>query len=298
MFADLHLHSTFSDGTDPPESVIRRARVASVCAVALTDHDTTEGCASAAAACTAAGIEFLPGAELTAEHGEIELHILAYCVDADRPEWRAALEQFQVARQQRIREMIARLNHLQIPLQTEAVLALPNCRAPGRPHVARALVQGGFCISTDEAFERFLKRNRPAWVPKFKIAAARAIALIHRAGGVAVLAHPGLNATDEYIPDLVRLGLDGIECYHTKHSATDTRRYLAVATELGVLISGGSDCHGPTHGGPLLGSIKLAYEHVERIKARAAARRRRVVECIGPVTDPAVAVPAGRHGSP
>src|SRR5437879_12862842 len=112
--------------------------------------------------------------------------------------------------------MVARLNQLKIALTPEAVFSLASCRSPGRPHVARALVKAGLCANLDEAFERFLKKNRPAWVPKFKMSAARAIELIHQAGGLAVLAHPGLNRSDEVIPAMVEAGLAGIECSHTR----------------------------------------------------------------------------------
>ena len=150
------------------------------------------------------------------------------------------------------------------------MFALANCRSPGRPHVARALVQAGLCRSLDEAFERFLKKNRPAWVPKFKMGASEAIDLIHQAGGVAVLAHPGLNRTDDVIPDLVEAGLDGIECFHTKHSTATAEHYLEVADQYHLLVTGGSDCHGLSKGKPLIGTVKVPYPQVEKLRARAA----------------------------
>src|SRR4029077_12209073 len=137
-------------------------------------------------------------------------------------------------------------------------LAVSKCRAPGWPHMARALVQAGLCSSLDEAFERFLKKNRPAWVPKFKMSAAEATELIHEAGGVAVMAHPGLNRSDEVIPGMVDDGLDGIECFHTKHSQAMSEHYLQIAEKFGLLVTGGSDCHGVSKGRPLIGSVKLA----------------------------------------
>src|SRR6185503_8714713 len=219
-YADLHLHTYFSDGTYSPEELTAEARRCGMRAVALTDHDTMEGCPRMAAACQAADIEFVPASELTAELDEIELHLIGYFLDPENELLRQELAKFQEVRQQRIREMARRINQLGVPLPEESVFALANCRSPGRPHVARALVQGGFCASLDEAFERFLKKGRPAWVPKFKISAADAIALIHQAGGLAVLAHPGLNHTDEVIPDLVGYGMDGIECFHTKQSTS------------------------------------------------------------------------------
>ena len=172
--------------------------------------------------------------------------------------------------------MVARLNQLDIPLQAGAVFAIANCRSPGRPHVARALVMGGFCSNLDEAFERFLKKNRPAWVPKFKISAPEAIALIHQADGLAVMAHPGLNRADELIPGLVRAGLDGLECFHTKHTLSVGERYVRLAKELGLLITGGSDCHGLSKGKPLIGTVKLPYEYVEQLKAANARRKSNV----------------------
>src|SRR5262245_53481989 len=272
MFADLHLHTNFSDGTYTPEELAGRARELGFAALALTDHDTVEGCARMAAACAGAGLEFMPAAELTAEVEGNELHLLAYFLDTRNPRLLEELTRFQRVRQNRLREMVARLNQLDIPLQPDAVFALANCRSPGRPHVARALVMGGFCSNLDEAFERFLKKNRPAWVPKFKISALDAIELIHQADGLAVMAHPGLNHVDEIIPGLVRAGLDGLECFHTKHTPSAGEHYVRLAKELGLLITGGSDCHGLSKGKPLIGTVRLPYEYVARIKTEAARK--------------------------
>ena len=268
--ADLHLHSHFSDGTYSPEELVAEGRRHGLAALALTDHDTVEGCRRAAAACAAQNIEFLPGAELTAEQDGNEIHVLGYLLDIENERLLAETAKFQTVRQNRIRQMVARLNEAKVPLRVESVFALANCRAPGRPHVARALVQAGLCANLDEAFERFLKRNRPAWVPKFKISAADAIALIHQSGGVAVLAHPGLNRSDEVIPAMVEAGLDGLECFHTKHSTAVAEHYLEIADRFNLLVTGGSDCHGLSKGKPLIGTVKVPYQHVEMLKARAA----------------------------
>jgi len=273
MFADLHLHTYFSDGTYSPEELVGDAKRSGLKAIAVTDHDTLEGCRRAAQASEAAGIEFLPGTELTAEQDDTELHILGYLIDISNEKLLTEIAKFQSVRQQRVREMVARLNQARVPLEAEAVFALANCRSPGRPHVARALVKAGLCSSLDEAFERFLKKNRPAWVPKFKMSAAQAIELIHEAGGVAVMAHPGLNRADETIPAMVEAGLDGIECFHSKHSTATVEHYLELADRFHLLVTGGSDCHGMNKGKPLIGSIKLPYQHVEKVKLRAAERR-------------------------
>src|SRR5262245_56500246 len=273
MFADLHLHTNFSDGTYSPEEVVELAVRNKLAAIALTDHDTVEGCERATRACEAAGIEFIAGTELTAEQNGNELHILGYFLDTGNPRLLSEIAKFQVVRQDRIREMVERLNQLDVPLQAEAVLALANCRSPGRPHVARAVVKAGLCSSLDEAFERFLKKNRPAWVPKAKMSALEGIGLIHQAGGLAVMAHPGLNHTDEVIPELVEAGLDGIECFHTKHSTATVEHYLELADEFQLLVTGGSDCHGLSKGKPLIGTIKLPFEHVEKLRAARKDRR-------------------------
>lgn len=267
-FADLHLHTSFSDGTYSPEELTSEARRFGLAAIALTDHDTVEGCARMATACEAAGIEFLPASELTAEFRGTELHIIGYCMDVEHPHLLAEMSRYQEVRQNRIKEMCERLHKLNVPLQEEAVFAIANCRSPGRPHVARALIQAKIVRSLDEAFERFLKKGRPAWVPKFKVSADDAIKLIHEAGGLAVMAHPGLVHHDALIPELVEAGMDGIECYHTKHPTSSVEHYLEIADEHGLLVTGGSDCHGMNKGKPLIGSIKLPYQHVEQLKER------------------------------
>jgi predicted metal-dependent phosphoesterase TrpH len=275
MFADLHLHTSFSDGTYSPEELAAHAKQHGLAVVALTDHDTVEGCARMAVACEKENIEFVPGSELTAELNGNELHLIGYFIDIYNERLLAEMAKFQSVRQNRIREMVARLNKLNIPLEADAVFAIANCQSPGRPHVGRALVQAGFCATLDEAFERYLKKHRPAWVPKFKISALDAIELIHQAGGVAVMAHPGLNRTDDIIPQLVRQGLDGLECYHTKHPPATSEHYLALACRHQLLVTGGSDCHGMNKGKPLIGTIKLPYEHVRELKSRATEIRRK-----------------------
>jgi len=272
-FADLHLHTYFSDGTFSPEELVGHGHRLGFAALALTDHDSVEGCERMAAACKAAGIDFIPGTELTAEHNDTEIHLLGYFLDTENQTLLTKIARFQSVRQNRIHEMVARLNGLKVPLKVESVFELANCKSPGRPHVARALVKAGLVGNLDEAFERFLKKNRPAWVPKAKMSALEAIELIHQAGGLAVMAHPGLNRTDDVIPVLVEEGLDGIECFHTKHSTVLSERYLEMADKFQLLITGGSDCHGFSKGKPLIGTVRLPYEHVEKLKAKVEERK-------------------------
>ena len=266
-FADLHLHTLFSDGTFTPEELAQRGAELGLVAMALTDHDTVEGCARMAQACQSLGVEFIPGTELTAEFESHEVHLLGYFLDDKQPKLLTEIKKFQAVRQERISEMVSRLNKLGVPLQAEAVFALASCQSPGRPHVARALVKEGFCESMEEAFERFLKKSRPAWVPKYKISAVDAMELIHQADGLAVLAHPGLNHCDQIIPHLAGAGLDGLECFHTKHSGTQSEYYLALAKRLNLAVTGGSDCHGFSKGKPLIGGVKLPAIYLEKLKA-------------------------------
>jgi 3',5'-nucleoside bisphosphate phosphatase len=272
MFADLHLHTNFSDGTYSPEELAAQAARFHFKGIALTDHDTVEGCTRMALACEQNGIEFIPAAELTAEIQGTEVHLLGYYLDTANPELLTRLAECQQVRQERIRQMVGRINEMGIPLAVEDVFDLANCRSPGRPHVARALWQRELCGSIDEAFERYLKKGRPAWAPKFKMSTQQAIELIHRAGGLAVMAHPGLTRADELIPELASQGLDGLECFHTKHTQTMSQNYASLAARLNLLITGGSDCHGTSKGKPLIGTIKLPYHYVEKLKTRVTER--------------------------
>jgi hypothetical protein len=281
MPADLHLHTRYSDGTYTPAELAGRARELGLTAIALTDHDTMEGCAETAAACAAAGVDFIPGAELTAEAGGKELHILGYFLDPAHAELAAELGAAQAVRQQRIHEMVRRLNERGLALAADAVFDLAQCRSPGRPHVARALVAGGFVRNLDQAFEKYLKKDRPAWVPKKKLSVTRAIALIHAAGGVAVMAHPALNHDDALVGRVAALGLDGLECQHPKHNADAVEKYRRLAGELGLVATGGSDCHGRSKNRPTMGTVLLDDAQVTALRA-ARERRRAGAPASGP----------------
>jgi hypothetical protein len=223
-------------------------------------------------------MQFIVGTELTAEHEDIEVHILGYLLDLQNQKLLEGIAKFQAVRQSRIHKMAERLNELGIPLRAESVFELANCRSPGRPHVARALVKEKLVHSLDDAFDLYLKKGRPAWVPKAKMSALEAIELIHQAGGLAVMAHPGLNRSDEIIPHLVKAGMDGIECFHTKHSTAMSDHYLAIADFHHLLITGGSDCHGFSKSKPLIGTVRLPYPHVDSLlAAKKNADERRAV---------------------
>ena len=268
-FADLHLHTFYSDGTDSPVELVSRAGKNGLSCIALTDHDTINGIPETIIAAADAGCEFIPGVELTAHLDEHELHILGYGINWRDEEFCRQLAHFQKIRHERVERIVARLNELGVAITADAVFKISGCGSAGRPHVARALVEGGFVRSAQEAFVRLLGRNKPAFVPKWKIPVAQVVQLIRTVGGVAVLAHPGLAGVDRRIEELVQQGIQGLEVFHSTHSATATQRYEEMAHRYSLLITGGSDCHGKTKGAPTMGTVKLPYEYVEKLRAAA-----------------------------
>lgn len=284
-FADLHLHTRFSDGSFTPVELVREAQRKNFAAIALTDHDTLAGIPQALQAGAEFGVEIIAGVEITCRIDAQEMHLLGYFFGDD---WKdknlvAVLDHAAKVRDQRTQEFVVKLNELGMPVTFEDVVeaAVPGGAAEdsgrykrkgtfGRPHVAMALVKRGFVGSVDEAFQRFLKRGRPAYVERYRMTAAEAIGHVKRAGGVAVFAHPGLNKADDRIRELVDQGLDGLEVWHTRHGTGQTKRYLEMTEELDILATGGSDCHGDARGEALIGSIRLPYERLEALKARAS----------------------------
>ena len=268
---DLHLHTYYSDGTFTPEQVAKAAEEMKLAAISLTDHDTIEGCDRLAKACDERNIEFIPGTELSVDIEGNEMHLLGYFLDTQNERLITETTKYQQNRTNRVHGLVDQLNELGIELDADDVFDLAKCKAPGRPHVARALVKHGFCGSVDEAFSRFLRRGGAAWVPKTNVDYREGIELIHQAGGLAVMAHPGLNKIDHLIPDLVKAGLDGLECWHTRHPKSTAKRYREMAERYGLIITGGSDCHGAGRGHPLIGTVRVPYEILEKMKSRLPA---------------------------
>jgi predicted metal-dependent phosphoesterase TrpH len=268
---DLHLHTSFSDGISSPEQVAEAAVDMNLSAIALTDHDTIEGCSHLKKHCINKGIEFIPGTELSVDIEGNEMHLLGYFLDIEN---QLLIEQTTIYQQNRINriiELVERLNKTGIDLNADQVFNLAKCKAPGRPHLARALVKYGFCKSNNEAFSRFLRKGSPTWVPKINANYRDGIKLIHQAGGLAVMAHPGLNNIDNLIPNLVDAGLDGIECWHTRHKKSTEKRYREMTVQLNLIATGGSDCHGPQKGLPIIGTKKVPYEILEMMKQKVAS---------------------------
>ncbi|HET6638307.1 MAG TPA: PHP domain-containing protein [Gemmatimonadota bacterium] len=267
MPVDLHCHTTVSDGALTPAELTRLASSRGLSLLAITDHDAIDALAEARRAAPP-GLEILSGAELTVHVADREAHILAYGIDAQNPALNAALTDLAGKREARAREIVARLVELGVEIEFADVQAASGSGTIARPHVARALVARGHVASLDEAFRRWLGRHAPAFVPKQALSPRDAFELIKQAGGIASLAHPGTFRRDDLIPVLVESGLQALEVRHTEHSAARTRHYEALARDLDLLPTGGSDFHGTPGHRSRLGTPTVPDEWAAALVAR------------------------------
>ncbi|MDR0433819.1 MAG: PHP domain-containing protein [Gracilibacteraceae bacterium] len=244
--ADLHTHTTASDGELTPAELTRRAAGRGVRVLAVTDHDTLSGLPAAAAAAAAAGIEFWPGVEINTSWRGREIHVLGYLPELFDPLLEKRLADTRAKRFERLGKIVAKLNSLGINIRLEDVRQEVTGATPGRPHVARALCRGGHAADIDDAFRRWLNRDAPAFVPRYPLTPEEAVAWIREAGGLPVIAHPGDAAlTAAEIAQWKPCGLRGLEARHPHHNNDQTAKYLRWADQLGLLRAGGSDFHGP-----------------------------------------------------
>jgi predicted metal-dependent phosphoesterase TrpH len=276
MRIDLHTHTTASDGLLSPAALVQAVQAARLDVFSVTDHDTLDALADAEAHARTLRLRLIPGIELSAMwRKKVELHILGYFLDAMDARLLAFLRERREARRTRLQAMLNRLRALGMVVEAEEVLVCAQDGNVGRPHLARVLAQRGFVSSSDEAFERYLGEGKPAYVPRPDVTIADAIQVIHEAGGLASLAHPGLHNHDEAIPDLVAAGLDAIEVYHVVHTASQETHYRRLAERRGLLVTGGSDFHGAAGRdyGPAPGMPCLPEADFSRLQAVAVARR-------------------------
>lgn len=279
---DLHTHTLVSDGTLSPTQLVERAAEVGLTAIAITDHDHVGGLAEARIAGARLGVEIVSGIELSATHAVGEVHVLGYLLDDTSAPLLADLSRFREVRAARGIRIVEKLQALGVDVTPEDVAQHAGAGAIGRPHVARALMTKGVVTSVQEAFERWLGDGKPAYVPKEKISVGQAIALIHAAGGVAALAHPGLlreEGRGALIREMAALGMDGIEVEYSRHAREDRRRFAAIAEELGLVQTGGSDFHGENKpdvalGSGVHGNVRVEYAVLDALCARAAKRRR------------------------
>lgn len=272
---DLHTHSSASDGSLTPRALVDYARQKGAAAIALTDHDTLAGLGEALQTARDTGFELIPGLEISADHSGGGMHVLGYFINPDDPDLHQELRRLQEARQERNPKIVARLQQLGIPVTYEQVQALSGGQI-GRPHIAQAMLEIGAVRNLDEAFRKYLTKGAPAYVEKFRYPPEKAIAVIRRAGGISVLAHPftlkfaSREELRRMVTDLKEKGLQGLECHYSEHTTEQTGQYISLARDLGLAITGGTDFHGKNKEGVDLltgyGSLQIPYHLLQDLK--------------------------------
>jgi predicted metal-dependent phosphoesterase TrpH len=279
---DLHAHTLHSDGSATPDELVRLAAAAGARAIAITDHDTVGGLAEGRSAARKAGIEFVDGIEISAEYAPGTMHILGYYLDDSCTSLDRSLKELRNARDNRNPEIAKRLGALGVELTYEEVARLAGNEVVGRPHFARLMIEKGYARDIQDAFDRFLGKGAPAYVEKKRLSPEASIGLIHGAGGVAVLAHPhqlklpSMDAAEEVIAGLARIGLDGVEALYSRHTESQRLGFAEIARRHGLLVTGGSDFHG-TYKPDIclvrgLGDLEVPYGLLESLKAARRVR--------------------------
>ncbi|MBI4811530.1 MAG: PHP domain-containing protein [Ignavibacteriales bacterium] len=267
--ADLHLHTTFSDGVYSPAEIIKKAKDTGLRIVSVTDHDSVSGIEEAIASGKENNIEVIAGMELSASFDDMEVHILGYFMDYKNKNLVASLSGFQEERLKRAKKIVGKLNQMNIPLTIDSVLDHVNGDSVGRPHIANALVDEGHAESYHEAFQRYIGDGRPAYEQKWNFSPEDTVRLIAQAGGLSFLAHPGRSVNEELIFRLIKAGLDGIEVIHPSHGHDLVYYYRGIVSEYCLLESGGSDFHGGERGDDeALGQYSIPISTVEMMRRR------------------------------
>jgi hypothetical protein len=272
MGADLHIHSTYSDGSYNPVDIIKMAKTQGISTIAIADHDTVEGIEKAIESGKKYDIEVIPALEFSTYWGKAEIHILGYYIDYKQKQLLKKIDEIFEARKERARGMISLLKKQGLKISLKEVQALAGDKYIGRPHIARSLVNNGYIEEIGQAFtDEFIGNGSKAYIPKFKLSPEEAINLIEIAGGIPVLAHPlfinhGQSLTEIDIKKLIKAGLAGVEVYHSKHESKDIQYYQKIAEKLGLLITGGSDFHGENSPDVKLGDIVLEDKYLNELR--------------------------------
>ncbi len=270
---DLHSHTTFSDGEHSPAELFEMARKAGVTTLAVTDHDTVSGVALCTEAAKAHGVTYVPGIEISVLLNRREVHILGHFVNANEPGLASFSTRLKTERMTRMEMMVAKMRELGFPVEIEDVVAIAGTAGNiARPHLARALLEKNFVASTKEAFDRFLGDGKPAYVSRFKVTPADAIAMIRTAGGTATVAHPGVSKIERHeIEEMAAAGLAGIEVDHTDHPPSAREKFNRWAAEFNLIGTAGSDFHGAiTAPGRKLGTASMNAEKFDALRSRAS----------------------------
>jgi predicted metal-dependent phosphoesterase TrpH len=271
---DLHLHSTYSDGTHTPTELVCLASERKLSAISITDHDTIDATAEALRAGLSFGVKVIPGVELSVSHGEFNYHLLAYNYDRYNKEFCAGLNRLQLARNERNQEIIQKLQKLGIDISATELQAVSLKGQTGRPHIARLLIEKKIVKSFDLAFKYYLRRGACAYVSRYVFTIEEAINLIHAAGGIAVLAHPAqitysIDILSRLLGELTGLGLDGIEVYYPSQNGSFRNKLSRLAGSYNLLETGGSDYHGEIRAGTSLAggkSVQVPDSVIEKIE--------------------------------
>ena len=273
LYVDMHIHTNYSDGVFTPKEVVEYASKMKLVAISITDHDCVDGIDEALEIASKTVIEIVPGIELSSEvildSLKSEMHILGYYIDYKSEKLKKTLTIFRKARYERAVEILEKLKKSGAELKYDSFLKKIEDKIIGRLHFAKALVEEKFVGSVNEAFQRYLSKDKPAYVPKCSISVHNAIKLILNAGGIPVIAHPYyIHYNDENMfKSFIKDGLMGIEAWHIKHSENTVKKFLNLAEKFNLIATGGSDCHGPykkEH--PIIGKIKVPYSVVENLK--------------------------------
>ena len=249
MLVDFHMHSIYSDGVKSPEGLLRHAIDCNLSMMALTDHDEIDGIKALRTAQEQLDpektIKIINGCEFSADYKDKSIHILGYRFDETNKELRDFIKYFKSKREERIDEIIKRCNNVGYLISKDDLLKkFPKTQAYGRPHIGQLLIDGGYAKDINDVFKGILRKDSPCYVPKVKVEVPYIIDIIHKAGGLAVMAHPKLVSSDDYVVEMLAYDFDGMEVYHTKHNDDDVKRYKALATKHNLFITGGSDYHG------------------------------------------------------
>ncbi|MBN2190670.1 MAG: PHP domain-containing protein [Candidatus Aureabacteria bacterium] len=263
---DLHIHTQFSDGIFSPEEIVEMGVSARLRAIAIADHDTVDGIPRAVKAAGGRNIDVIPAVEISADSDEDEVHILGYFIDLNSGSIKSELKRLRGIRVERIYRMTDKLRELGISLNPEEIMENGHARSVGRPHIARALVKSGYVRNISEAFRKFIGEGCPAYVKKEKLSPGKCISFIKDAGGVPVLAHPGTVRSKDVLKDVIRSGIKGIEVYHPDHNSKAEIFYAGLAAQHGLIVTGGSDFHGPESARSYVGLKTVDYSAVEMLE--------------------------------
>lgn len=272
-YADLHVHTFFSDGTFSPEETITLANKKNISCIAISDHDCTDGVEPALIKGKELGVEVIPAVELTVIEDGKEIHVLGYFV-AWREKWFSdILKRVQKERISRLDNMLDKLRKFDINIDRAYVMQISGNRGSvGRLHLAQAMLEKGAIYSIQEAFDKYIGDSKPCYVEDIGFSGKEAVRIIKEASGIPVLAHPSVLRDDSLLPKFVKFGIRGIEVFHSDQKPPERAKYEKFAKENNLLVTGGSDCHGMAKSRILMGRTKVPYSIVEALKKEVRGR--------------------------